>query len=376
MQLVIDFFLIGGIVINILILWLLFKSKKELPQKLLILFFGILFLHILHAYSMIHKVKFLYAFTFVFNDVIEFFIGPLIYVYIKSLFENNKTLLQKNWMHFIPAILYLFFISIPFLISLFRDEYIFNYLEFLNENSLILFSVLMVYLIVYILCAFKLVRKYSKAMEANFSTIDKDDFNWVKQMLRICLVVCTIDLGINIYEIITGNEYDGVNPVILFLIVAMIFYLGYYGVRQSKVLLPEFLIKDIAHLNTNTSPSQTISKATRNEFNELQLKLETVFLEQKPYLDEDLTLNKLAQLIPTTDKKLSMLLNQYMDTTFYDLVNSYRIEAVKTKLQSEDFENYTLLGIAFESGFKSKTSFNRIFKKETGMSPSAYKKSL
>jgi AraC-like DNA-binding protein len=87
-------------------------------------------------------------------------------------------------------------------------------------------------------------------------------------------------------------------------------------------------------------------------------------------------LNKLAKHIPTTDKKLSLLLNQYMNTTFYDFVNAYRVQSVKEKLASVDFDNLTLLGIAYESGFKSKTSFNRIFKKETGFSPSEYKKSL
>jgi len=96
---------------------------------------------------------------------------------------------------------------------------------------------------------------------------------------------------------------------------------------------------------------------------------------EKAYLDENLTLSKLAELIPTTDKKLSTFLNQHLNITFYDMINAYRVESVKEKLLSNNYNNLTLLGIAYESGFNSKSSFNRIFKKETGLSPSEYKKS-
>lgn len=96
----------------------------------------------------------------------------------------------------------------------------------------------------------------------------------------------------------------------------------------------------------------------------------------KMYLDENLTLNKLASKLSITDKHLSAFLNQHLNITFYDYVNSHRVTSVIDKLKSQEYKNITLLGIAYESGFKSKTSFNRVFKKETGLSPSTYIKSL
>ncbi|WP_298419087.1 AraC family transcriptional regulator [uncultured Kordia sp.] len=375
MKLLIDFMLIGGIVINALILLILFKSKKkELPQKLLILFFGIIFLYMFHAYAEVHKVKLLYIITFIFNDTIELFIGPLLYIYIKSLFEDHKTLLRKNWIHFIPLIIYIGVISIPFIISIVNKKFVFNYLKVLNDNNAVFFMSLIVYLLIYLVFSLKLFYRYKKAMEANFSTISETDFGWVKQMLLGTLLVAILDLLGTCYEIYVGEDAIDTSFITLILVVILIGYLGYYGVRQSKIFVPDFLIQEPVLQSKIVEKSKVTSIVDEEMFQELQTRLENIFISDKPYLDEALTLNKLAQMISTTDKKLSGMLNQHMKITFYDIINKYRVAAVKDKLASKDFENYTLLGIAYECGFKSKTSFNRIFKKETGLSPSQYKK--
>ena len=98
--------------------------------------------------------------------------------------------------------------------------------------------------------------------------------------------------------------------------------------------------------------------------------------EQKPYLDEELTLSKLASYLNTTDKKLSKLLNQHINTTFYNFVNTFRLKEFKRRVQDDSFKNITIEGIANDCGFKSKASFYKLFNKETGLSPSEYKKSL
>jgi transcriptional regulator GlxA family with amidase domain len=108
----------------------------------------------------------------------------------------------------------------------------------------------------------------------------------------------------------------------------------------------------------------------------LTLKLERIIDVEKPYLREDLTLKDLAELLQITDKKMSALLNRYLNTSFYDYINGLRVVEVKKRIQDPAFEKYTLLAIALECGFNSKASFNRIFKKMTVVSPSEYKKRL
>jgi len=94
----------------------------------------------------------------------------------------------------------------------------------------------------------------------------------------------------------------------------------------------------------------------------------------KPFLNEDLSLPLLAEQCELSQTQLSQIINQHFQVNFYDFVNSYRIEKAKGMLCSSEFEHLSILGIAFECGFKSKSSFNRYFKKHTGVSPSKFKK--
>lgn len=112
------------------------------------------------------------------------------------------------------------------------------------------------------------------------------------------------------------------------------------------------------------------------EASQLIQSLEEVMHYERPYLREDLTLIELAELLPSTQKKLSVLLNTYLDTNFYDYVNKYRVTAFKSLVKNVDYSKYSTLGMASECGFKSKSSFYRIFKKETGQSPGEYKKQV
>ncbi|MEW7289199.1 tetratricopeptide repeat protein [Aquimarina sp. 2304DJ70-9] len=98
------------------------------------------------------------------------------------------------------------------------------------------------------------------------------------------------------------------------------------------------------------------------------------FMEtEKPYLDSELTLGKLAEELTMVPYHLSEVLNEALRKSFYDFINIYRVEAVKQFMADPKTSNLTLLGIAFDAGFNSKTAFNRAFKKATGLSPSKYR---
>jgi len=98
--------------------------------------------------------------------------------------------------------------------------------------------------------------------------------------------------------------------------------------------------------------------------------------EKKPYLNGELTAGELSKLLGISVNHLSQVLNKEQKQNFFDFINSYRIKDVLLKMEDPSNAHLTLLALALDSGFNSKTSFNTIFKKVTNQTPSQYYKSL
>jgi len=383
MKLLTDFVFVTGLVITVIIIFALFRKKKrELPQNILIVFFIAISLTLLSAYSYLHEIKPLFLLTFNVQDCIELFAGPLLYIYVKSLYHTPKGLIKKHLFHFIPFIFYLIVISIPVLIGLIMNESLFEYIDIITKNyDFLLFMPHSIIFFVYCILSFFLLKKYTQKVKLNYSTLEEKDLSWIKNFIVGLMIVGGVNLTMNFIEIILGDPEWTVDYLTYYVLVIMVIYLGYHGVTQSRVLLPDFLIAADENpipienpIKNNTVKLHHLSNATSEEIATMKERLKEALETEKPYLNEDLTLGGLAQLIPTTDKKLSALLNHELEITFYDLINSYRVEEVKSKMNHKDYQHYTLLAIGYDCGFKSKTSFNRVFKKVTGFSPSEYKK--
>ena len=95
-------------------------------------------------------------------------------------------------------------------------------------------------------------------------------------------------------------------------------------------------------------------------------------LQEQPFKDPELTLGELAKKLSVHPNILSQVINSFENKNFYDYINNLRIEEFKKLTQQPDSKKYTLLSLAFECGFNSKTAFNRNFKKAMSMSPTEY----
>ncbi|NAS31848.1 helix-turn-helix domain-containing protein [Flavobacteriaceae bacterium R38] len=375
MALFLDFILTADITITFILLFLVFKQKnKQLPQLILSIYFTILLLISVNLYAAIHKLRIIFFISYIPHDIARWILGPLLFLYIKSLFLKKEKLIRSSILHFIPAALHFIFISIPSLLSDINGQPFPGYLKTYQSYSSEVANLSNAYTLFYLLISYKLLSGYIKGIKSNYANLGKNDINWISHLLISGSIVIGFDLIMNGYQSIFGTFVMHSEIFTLIAMILFITYLGYYGIHQSKILLPGFLLKK-SHLTSSKEEKRTALSTTNDPlFSELKLKLEEVLKKEKPYLDNELTLIKLAEFIPTTDKKLSALLNQHMHISFYDIINKYRVEAVKEKIASKAYENYTLLGIGYECGFSSKASFNRIFKKETGLSPSEYKK--
>lgn len=367
MELLFDFLLITGILLTFLISFILLKSKeRDIPKRILTIAFVLFFVVFVNFYAQFHGLKILFFATLIFEDLVGVLIGPLIFAYVKSLFDSSSQFLKKVKPHFIfPAIYFLFSIAaMAFRLSdLEETAFIRYYFDFKY------FSI--GYSLIYFVWAFVLVNTYGTKIKENYSNIGDKDLTWIKKFLIGGGFIICVDLFTSVYEIFIEELTWDTGYLTVALLAIWVAYLGYNGILQSRILLPDFLLPDV--LVPEISEAQK-SAYNPEEMTQLEQTLSFLMNSEKPYLDEDLTLSTLSEHLEVPDKKLSALLNQFMNISFYDYINSFRVNDVKNMIESEEFDNLTLLGIAYECGFKSKTSFNRIFKKTTGSSPSAYKK--
>jgi YesN/AraC family two-component response regulator len=150
-----------------------------------------------------------------------------------------------------------------------------------------------------------------------------------------------------------------------------IFGVGVMGLRQQEPAIT---------LNTPEEAKQSPEKVVyaKSGLSEENIKiiaadLENIMKTNKPYLNRELSLTMLASHVAVTPANLSQVINQYYKINFFDYVNRYRIEEFKDRVSKEEYKAYSVSGLAWECGFKSKSSFYKVFKKITGENLSNFK---
>ena len=363
MKLAVDFIFITGILLNVIALIGLFRLKqKKLPQYILVVFWLVILNVLIFFYAYLHELKTLRFITNFFQGGARFLIPPLVFLYIKSIFSNKPDLLKKNLIHFVPFALYFTFYTVP-------SSFDFQYTKFIDGHVRALIKD--VYGIVYFSFSIKLFYTVSKTMKQNYSTIKEKDFLWIEKFLICFLLVFIVGFILTTSEVLFRYDVSwDAYITISFMIVAMS-YLGYYGITQSEIFLPDFLIEN--HIAKNSELENKTSYLKDGEKDELKQKFHRYINEEKLYLLPDLNLKMIADRMEISERKLSAFFGEVLNSSFYDSINSFRVEEAKIILKSNAIESHSITGIGLSCGFSSKSSFYRIFKNKTGMSPSVYR---
>lgn len=227
----------------------------------------------------------------------------------------------------------------------------------------------MISLVVYLALTFYVLLNYKKWLRNNFSNFENRTLLWLEKPVLIYLSFCIVWIPTRIIDILLLNEtmkpyYFNIGFLSLAVITCWIGFKGYLTTHSSTV---GFL------KNKTTNPIQEFTEA---DLTTTAKSLQQKMLAEKLYLDSDLSLSAFSKSTGYSQKKISRALNHSLRLNFHEFVNNYRVDAFKQNLQKEEFAHLSLLGIAFESGFGSKSSFNLVFKSHTGLTPKKYKERL
>ena len=149
--------------------------------------------------------------------------------------------------------------------------------------------------------------------------------------------------------------------------------IGYFGLKQNVIFENEFELQPAIDEEKMKYSGSTLKDDEATKYTE---QLAEYMLKERPYLNPELTLTQLASDLDITTHHLSQIINEQFKLNFFEYINQFRVEEVKARIKNPKFENYSLLGIALDSGFNSKSAFNRMFKKFTNQTPSQFKSGL
>lgn len=306
-----------------------------------------------------------------------FFINLLPLTYGGFLFLYVRTLTQTTALRFRDSCHFAFFIlgliaSAPFLV-LAGDEKL-ALLEHMTDNnaplSIRVFSFVMpLTATIYGLVAYILLQRHSKAGGQKLS--------WLQIILALNMLIWVVVW----LSILAPRYLHQLNMTVIYLLVSLVIYMiGYFSLRQPDVFIRGKLTQDsdqIAEIKKAAELKDATPKYGDNRLpDELRehiwSALETYIHAHAPWRESTLTLAQLADNIGIASHHISQVLNDHHGLSFNDYLNQYRVNAVCTELQKPNDKN--LLDIALACGFSSKSSFNAIFKKQTGKTPSEYRK--
>lgn len=301
--------------------------------------------------------------------------GPFLFGYLEALVTNKRRILLKDLLHLLPFILFNLYIlivsfspvmSVKLNIEKIGPEY--------NPPILFIFFLIMTAIsgTVYFLLTIKLFKRLDIQIFNNFSNATNIDLSWIRKLVLVFGIVWTALISVTvIHHVFQLFSMVFCTDGLFLSLSVFVILIGYFGLKQKIIYGNEDIIAPVETINTQI-------KYAGSKLSDIEAKLLADHLKKhinssKSYLNPDLTLSQLATEIGISSHLLSQVINEQFNLNFFDFVNQYRVEEFKQRIVNPNYENYSLLGIAFDCGFNSKSAFNRIFKKVTSLTPSQYK---
>ncbi len=351
-------FMVAGIGIAVFIEFLLVSKKnKSAPDLILTAWMFLILLHLFMFYLYISEEIRNLPFLLGIEQPLPLLHGVFLYFYVATLsnqLPRHRGLLVLN---LIPACA-MYAYLIPFFI-LPPDQKIQVYQNHgagFETYMFIKWYAVAGSGVFYVVWSGLLLKRHRDNIREQFSDLHRIKLQWLR--------ILTIGLGVIwIFVIFFRSELLVMGGVVVF-----VFLIGVFGVRQAAIFTQVPATDEAAEQRKKYPKSGLTEEAART----LHQSLLQLMAEEGLYKKSDLSINDLASRLNVHPNYLSQIINQTEKKNFYDFINTYRIEEFKRLIAKPESQQFTLLSIAYDCGFSSKSSFNRYFKKTTGQTPSEY----
>lgn len=366
-------FIAGGTLAFFLEFLLLAKKNKTLSDKILTFWMFTLGIHLFLYYFQYSGLIFTYPHLLGIMVPFPLLHGPLLFLYTGSLtgyFIKWKT---KYLLHFLPVLIFYGY-YFDFFISTGEEK-----LEYVKAMSvkpgislLYLFIAIIISGFSYIFITFLLIRNHRRNILNNFSySSEKNNLHWLRNLIIGLLVIWMVVVLSNIFL-----DSSQIEPAIYLTVTIFVVSIGFFGLRQGNIFVnfPDACLDTDLNFKNQKRYSKSGMKEERSV--EIQNLLVQLMEEQKLFLDENISLPKLAGIVNIHPNYLSQVINEKFQKNFYDFINSYRVEEFKQLVAQGKHKRITIYALSMDCGFNSKASFNQSFKKITGITPSEFVKSF
>ncbi|MFQ5569964.1 MAG: helix-turn-helix domain-containing protein [Rhodothermales bacterium] len=302
------------------------------------------------------------------TTALPFLYGPLHYLYAKYLCAEQQTFQKLDVGHVVPFLLYTVYL-LPFYLESAAYKHAFFSSMLAGEAPVVLdiaAGLKGAHGLTYMFLTLYLLKRHEQKRHRS-SSATALPLNW---LWRITLITTGI-WGMNALLLLSGwmgiRLFVGTDIVVGIAVAVAIYALGYFGLRQSTVF------------STREASRQTMQKYERSGLSPEQAeqylrRLHRAMNEDQVFRQSRLTLQTLADHLEMSPNHLSQIINERLGKNFFDLVNTYRVEEAKKQLLDPTSEHLTILAIAYEVGFNSKSAFNAAFRKHTHMTPTQFRK--
>ncbi|NMH88670.1 helix-turn-helix domain-containing protein [Flavivirga algicola] len=353
------------------------KKNKSRADKILVLWLILISINQIFNYLNITEITFQYPNWLGVDFGMPVMIGVFLYFYVREITGKPLNSIPKIILHLLPTLL-VYILAIPFYkltgpekIYVYKNEGI-GYEWYVIMNNL----VIAISGLIYAVWSIILIKKYQIRIQDSFSNTDKKELQWLR----------LLSFG---FAIIWLSSAFFENNIIFSVVVVFVLSIAVFGINQLNIFNSNFelegtRIKDAVIETKNTKEGEPLSRSNvisekyaKSGLNgamasEIYANLNKMMNEAASYKDENLTLVELSKRLEVHPNHLSQVINEKEGKNFYNYINALRIEAFIALASLPENKKYTMISLAYDCGFSTKSTFNKHFKLHTGKTPTEF----